>query len=388
VNSYGTLLIWAWRDEEMHTIYIRGALLKVGNRLLRWKTFGQQLGGLVGGWAGSVRQHVLWSSAPVSCAIATGVTWLGALTGKVPDGVRQHLNYGPFRDFCLFNVDAEKTASLCYERMIVLAEKTPEVGRELAEDFVRVREDEDRHAHIFEIIAETLDEQNQQVAHENEGTLAEKITEVGEYFLPRGRRQKTVSQNKIGKGARVFVFHGEHAEEKCSVFRQLLEQSGLAERLERRTAELKKNAAELRIIIKPSFMLGYHLKDRSIITDRELLHELGKFLREHGYGKAVLVPSRGAPAAPQTRIRRKLLAPMRTLRLAHCGELRFAPPRADGITLLNRQRTNFAKLASVNKRGPPTSTLLPSTSALAPRPGRPRNSWLTMGSRFGAWLRR
>ncbi len=100
-----------------------------------------------------------------------------------------------------------------------------------------------------------------------------------------------MSQNKIGNGARVFVFHGEHAEEKYSVFRQLLEQSGLAERLERRTAELKKNAAELRIIIKPSFMLGYHLKDRSIITDRELLHELGKFLREHGYGKAVLVES-------------------------------------------------------------------------------------------------
>jgi uncharacterized protein (DUF362 family) len=284
-------LIWTWRDEEMHTIYIRGALLNFGNRLLRWKTFGQQLGGLVGGWAGSVRQHVRWSSAPVSCAIATGVTWLGALTGKVPDGVRQHLNYGPFRDFCLFNVDAEKTASLCYQRMIALAEKTPELGRGLAEDFVRVREDEDRHARIFEIIAEALDEQNQQVAHENEETLAEKIAEVGEYFLPRARRQKTVSQNKIGNGARVFVFHGEHAEEKCSVFRQLLEQSGLAERLERRTAELKKNAAELRITIKPSFMLGYHLKDQSIITDRDLLHELGKFLREHGYGKAVLVES-------------------------------------------------------------------------------------------------
>ena len=68
------------------------------------------------------------------------------------------MNYGPFRDFCLFNVDAEKTASLCYERMIALAAKTPEVGRELAEDFARVREDEDRHARIFEIIAEALDQ--------------------------------------------------------------------------------------------------------------------------------------------------------------------------------------------------------------------------------------
>jgi len=58
--------------------------------------------------------------------------------------------------------------------------------------------------------------------------------------------------------------------------------AGLAERLERRTAELKKNAAELRIIIKPSFMLGYHSKDRSIITDPELLTNW-EVLREHGY---------------------------------------------------------------------------------------------------------
>src|SRR6266849_8080573 len=31
-------LIWAWRDEEMHTIYIRGALLKLGRPFLRVKT--------------------------------------------------------------------------------------------------------------------------------------------------------------------------------------------------------------------------------------------------------------------------------------------------------------------------------------------------------------
>ena len=105
-------LIWAWRDEEMHTIYIRGALLKLGSTLLRVKTFGQQFGGMLGGWAGSVRQHVPWGNAPVARAAATAVTWLGALSGKVPEDVRKYLNYGPFRDFCEFNVDAEKTASL------------------------------------------------------------------------------------------------------------------------------------------------------------------------------------------------------------------------------------------------------------------------------------
>ena len=284
-------LIWAWRDEEMHTIYIRGALLKLGSTLLRVKTFGQQFGGMLGGWAGSVRQHVPWGNAPVARAAATAVTWLGALSGKVPEDVRKYLNYGPFRDFCEFNVDAEKTASLCYERMIALAQQTPELGRELADDFVRVCEDEKRHARIFEILTESLDDQNRLAPGVTDESLATKIAEVGEYFLPRSLRRKIVKHNKIGGGGRVWVFSGEMQEEKCSVFRRLLDLSGLAQKLEERAAKLGKRAEELRVVIKPSFMLGYHTKDRSIITDAELLRELAAFLRERGYSQAVLVES-------------------------------------------------------------------------------------------------
>jgi uncharacterized protein (DUF362 family) len=284
-------LIWAWRDEEMHTIYIRGALLKYGGLVLRMKAFAQQMGGLVGGWAGSVRQHVPWSKAPLSRAGATFVTWLGALTGKVPEDVRKYLNYGPFRDFCVFNIDAEKTASLCYERMIVLAREAPELGRELEEDFVRVRDDEERHARIFEILANALDEKDQLVAGETEESLTQKIEDVGEYFLPRTLRTHTVVNSKIGSGGRVFAFEGNSAEQKCSVFRRLLEESGLAEKLKERTAELGKPPADLRIAVKPSFMLGYARKDRAIITDAELLRELASFLRERGYGNAVLIES-------------------------------------------------------------------------------------------------
>ncbi len=287
----GHALMWAWRDEEMHTIYIRGALLKIGNTVLKWKTFAQQLGGLAGGWAGSVRQHVKWSSAPVSFAMATGMIWLGGLTGKIPEGVLQYLNYGPFREFCIFNIDAERTASLCYQRMIALAEKTPELGSELADDFVRVRDDEDRHARIFEIIANALDDQNRLVPNENETTLAEKIGAVGEYFLPRALRQKSLSKNRVGSGGAVFVFQGRESEEKREGFRGLLERSGLAGRLEERARELRKATGDLRIVIKPSFMLGYHSKDQSIITDPQLLLELGKFLRERGYRDSVVVES-------------------------------------------------------------------------------------------------
>jgi uncharacterized protein (DUF362 family) len=284
-------LIWAWRDEEMHSIYIRGALLKYGGPLLRMKAFAQQMGGLVGGWAGAVRQHVPWSKAPFSRAGATFVTWLGALTGKVPEDVRKYLNYGPFREFCVFNIDAEKTASLCYERMIVLAQEAPELGRELAQDFVRVRDDEERHARIFEILADALDENDRLVAGETEESLTRKIEDVGEYFLPRTLRKRTVVNSKIGSGGRVFAFEGKAAAEKCVVFRRLLEESGLAEKLQQRAAALEKQAAELRIVVKPSFMLGYARKDQSIITDAELLRELAGFLRERGFGNAVIVES-------------------------------------------------------------------------------------------------
>jgi uncharacterized protein (DUF362 family) len=284
-------LIWAWRDEEMHTIYIRGALLKYGAPLLRMRALAQQMGGLVGGWAGSVLQHVPWSKAPISRAGATFVTWLGGLTGKVPEDVRKYLNYGPFREFCVFNVDAEKTARLCYERMIVLAREVPELGGELRQDFVRVRDDEDRHARIFEILAEALDERDRLVPGETQESLTQKIEDVGEYFLPRTLRKHTVVNSKIGSGGRVFVLQGETAEEKCRVFRRLLEESGLAAKLEERAAALGKRPEDLRIVVKPSFMLGYARKDRSIITDPELLRELASFLRERVCGNAVLVES-------------------------------------------------------------------------------------------------
>jgi hypothetical protein len=51
-------LIWTWKDEEMHAIYIRGAIFKLGNPPLRGLAFLRQLAGVTGGWAGSVRQHV------------------------------------------------------------------------------------------------------------------------------------------------------------------------------------------------------------------------------------------------------------------------------------------------------------------------------------------
>jgi len=68
-------LLWTWKDEEMHAIYIRGAIFKIGNFPLRARAFLRQLAGAIGGWSTSVRQHVRWSNAPLSRAVATLLTW-------------------------------------------------------------------------------------------------------------------------------------------------------------------------------------------------------------------------------------------------------------------------------------------------------------------------
>src|SRR5262245_21854959 len=93
-------LVWTWKDEEMHAIYIRGAILKLASRRLRLAAFFRQLAGAVGGWSASVRQHVTWSTAPISRASAGIISNIGSLFGKVQSEVRRHLTYGPFADFC------------------------------------------------------------------------------------------------------------------------------------------------------------------------------------------------------------------------------------------------------------------------------------------------
>lgn len=81
-------LVWAWKDEEMHAIYIRGALFKLGSWPLRTRAFARQVAGAVGGWSASIQQHVPWSTVPVSRAAAALLTSLGSLSGKIPRDVK------------------------------------------------------------------------------------------------------------------------------------------------------------------------------------------------------------------------------------------------------------------------------------------------------------
>src|SRR5947199_197788 len=150
-------LRWVWKDEEMHTIYVRGALVKLGGLRVRVPSAIQQLTGWIGGWASSVQHHVRWRDAPLSRLFAALFTAMGALLGKVPRPVARALRFGSFGSFCRFNVDAERTAALCWKRLCDLAAEHENPHTPLAE-LQRICGDEERHERLFALFAAALDE--------------------------------------------------------------------------------------------------------------------------------------------------------------------------------------------------------------------------------------
>jgi uncharacterized protein (DUF362 family) len=281
-------LLWVWKDEEMHAVYIRGVILRLGSLRMRFQARLRQLAGAIGGWSGSIRQHARWSEAPLSRALATFNTWAGALLGKVPADVREHLRYGSFRRFCLFNIDAEQTAALCWERLLELATDQPDLPRELPLDFWRIKTDEDRHGRIFQILADALDDQDRMVPGETAAGLLHKIADVGEFFLPRQYRPRGAN-HPLGAGGPVWMMRGSTPQEKLPLFHRLLAEAGLADRLAERARAVGKPVRALRVAIKPTFMLGYHRKDRSHLTDPVLLEELARSLCDLGCAEVAVV---------------------------------------------------------------------------------------------------
>lgn len=284
-------LLWVWKDEEMHAVYIRGVILRLGSRWLRWLAFTRQLAGAIGGWSASVRQHARWSAAPLSRSLATLLTWLGSFLGKVPRDVREHLRYGPFRDFCLFNVDAEDTAQLCWQRLVDLSGQLPSLDPNLVDDFRRICADEVRHGQVFRIFAGALDGEDRLVLGETVTTLTHKIAKVSAHFLSHQQRNRGGLDHPLGRGGTVWVVQGNSTAEKLSRFRRLLDEAGLARLVKERARTLGKPLSAMRIVIKPTFMLGYHRKDLSHITDPVLVDELARYLAELGCSVVSVVES-------------------------------------------------------------------------------------------------
>jgi uncharacterized protein (DUF362 family) len=229
-----------------------------------------------------VQQHVRFAQAPLSRTLATLLAWTGRLTGRVPAAVKDQLDYGPFRRFCLFNIEAEQTALRCWRRLLALAAGRPE----LAQEFARVCDDEERHAEVFAVLAEGLDDEDRLREGETAATLAARLGEVGPFFLPASRRSPAAGGRPV-----VWAMQGDVVDDKRGVLGWVLEECGLEGLLVARAAALGKTLAQMRVAVKANFMIGYHRKDRSPMTDPALVAALSKRLSALGVADVAVVES-------------------------------------------------------------------------------------------------
>ncbi len=267
---------WAWRDEEMHALYVRGALLRKGTLPERARAWLTQLEGRVAGWTSSRQVHNRWSEAPVTRVVAELLELAGHASGRVPAEAGKELHFQAFRDWCRFNVAAERTAGMGWARM---AELGPAAGchADDIEAFRRMRDDERRHSRIFELFADSFDADDRLAHTLTDEWLLEELGQVGQRFLSSPRPGDGAWHNPLGKGGTVVVREATADTELTATLHELLDAVGLERLLSERRSD-----GPLRVAISTSFMLATTRRDRSPAVSPALLHALGAWLAQRG----------------------------------------------------------------------------------------------------------
>ena len=291
-------LRWVWKEEQMHAMYIRGALLQVGGPLDKLGAVTHQLAGAIGGWSTAVLHHCRWREAPLSRMLATTITGVASVVGKLPKSVKNELRYVTFSDYCGFAAAAEVTAVICWQRIAELAVEHGYDER-LATAFARMSADENSHNELFTMLREAFDQQDRLRPGWSADRLVARLVDIGDYMLPR-RFRPDVSFNPLGAGGQVTVLSDEHsgdgalssAAKKRRSLRDVVALSKLEEALDAHLATIGQSRQQCRIAIKPTFMMGYNQRDPSCITDPELVHELCLYLKELGCGHISILEGR------------------------------------------------------------------------------------------------
>jgi pimeloyl-ACP methyl ester carboxylesterase/uncharacterized protein (DUF362 family) len=259
---------WAWRDEEGHTIWVRGALVRRPERIERARAFRAQLEGWIGGWVSSRQNHLGWRDAPVQRLVAEGIEAVGVATGRIPSAVRDALHWNTFADFCRFNRSAETTAALAWLRMAELAAMPEIAASDEARGFLRMAADEDRHARIFAVLSESFDDRDR--ATVSAAALRSKVLEVGQRFVALPDAGQPARRNPLGKGARVFVREGREG-----LVGEVLDALGIE-------ALLEVGGRPPVVALKTTFMLVAHKADPSPGVSMSVLREAIAWFRAHG----------------------------------------------------------------------------------------------------------
>jgi Domain of unknown function (DUF362) len=275
-------LAFTWKDEEMHAVFVRGLLWRRGRAWLRVRANWHFVAGLLAGWATFVQQHVRWREAPFSRLFSTLTLWGGLITGTAPPSVRQHLRFHSFRDFCSFNIDAERTATLAWDRLAALGRRLGLEARTVAL-FERIREDEIQHQRLFALLSESLDAEDRLQPGLDADGLAARIGALHQDFLPPERRGRA---QRLGAGGVVAVTEGE---DRGATLEQSLDRSGLAEEIDRAVGESGLSLDQVEVAVKLSFMLGLQRGDLSPMVHPDTVAGLVAWLQARGLRRICLI---------------------------------------------------------------------------------------------------
>lgn len=272
-------LRWASREERSHVILARGLLARSGGFIRRTRALAADLGGLVAGWCAAVLQHTTWRRAPASHLLATIVAFLGRMAGKVPPTAGTALRAQTFRAFCRFQMAAEQTAVISWERIAGVLAGDPGVAA-LAPIAARIAADERHHRAVLSVLREAFDDADHLRDGHDAESLARAIAEVDRSFVAPvvagGPRDEP-----IGRGGPVFVRESASARSADrgglrALLRTTLVDTGLL-------AQVFADApAAPRVAVKTTFMMSYDRRDPSTHVDLALAEELALLLREYG----------------------------------------------------------------------------------------------------------
>ncbi|MEU4622061.1 DUF362 domain-containing protein [Actinoplanes sp. NPDC023801] len=262
-------LVWAWKDEELHTVYIRGRLLAA--RRHRVRIYTRQFVGAVGGWVSATRHHRRFTRSRLGWPVATAVLLAGRLSGQVSRNLAAEISYQSFARYCALNEALERSAELCYERLIELA-TDPAERRQIE----RIRADEQRHRKMFALLARSFDATGGLVSGTTAETIAAGLAAVSTWFLPGEHRGGSAGRSRPAAGGPVWVAQhpGVPADPApdATLFR-LLDDAGLGAMVRARPGP---------VAIRTAFILGYSRADRSNIVSPALIRALARYVREHG----------------------------------------------------------------------------------------------------------
>ncbi|HEY7013930.1 MAG TPA: DUF362 domain-containing protein [Streptosporangiaceae bacterium] len=284
-------LMWIWKDEQLHSEFMRGLLLDSGGLGSSLVVYGRQVQGALSGWTSSTATNREPKRAPFRTGAADALVTVAGALHRMPRELARELRYQTFRRYCALNVALEASAEYAYRRLVEVASSEEERVA-----FERVRSDEARHTDAFRLLTSVLTDDDRLVPGLETGDLAQRLAAISPWFLPASLRPAAAGGEKkaagagvpaergrrsFGSRAPVVVRSGRSDRDKVAVLEEGLDRAGLGEL-----------ASGVRLAaIRASFMLGYDRRDRSNINDPELVDALAGYLRRHGAADVAVLES-------------------------------------------------------------------------------------------------